>query len=91
MEFTVLFYDVNDGPRRFIEDMSTMVSNRNERTFVQQITLPRPAFKPNRQMELVVTVRREEVGRLKFGVVGDEPRRSGQVSFSDEETGARHK
>ncbi|HEX7481108.1 MAG TPA: hypothetical protein VF331_25110 [Polyangiales bacterium] len=91
MEFTVLFYDVNDGTRRFIEDMSTMVSNRSERTFVQQITLPRPAFKPNRQMELVVTVRREEVGRLKFGVAGDEIKRSGQVSFSDEETGAHKK
>lgn len=91
MEFTVLFYDVNDGPRRFIEDMSTMVSNRSEKTFVQRINLPRPTFKPNRQMELVVTVHREEVGKLKFGVVGEEIKRSGQVSFSDEETGARKK
>lgn len=91
MEFSVLFYDVHDGSRRFIEDMSTMVSNRKDKTFVQSITLPRPNFKPNRNMELVVTVRRAEVGRLKFGVSGEEVRRSGVVSFSDDETGARKK
>lgn len=91
MEFSVLFYDVHDGPRRFIEDMSTMVSNRKDKTFVQPISLPRPAFKPNRNMELVVTVRREEVGRLKFAVSGQEAKRSGVVSFSDEETGAKKK
>jgi hypothetical protein len=91
MEFTVLFYDVQDGPRRFVEDMSTMVNNRSEKTFVQPVTLGRPTFKPNRQMELVVTVKREEVGKLKFGVLGEEIKRSGEVSFSDEETGAKKK
>jgi hypothetical protein len=85
MEFQVLFYDIHDGPRRFINDMSTMVNDRSQKTFVQKVTLPRPQFKPNRQMELVVTVKREEVGRLKFGVVGQEIQRSGEVSFSDTE------
>lgn len=83
MEFQVLFYDIQDGPRRFVEDMSTMVNDKKQKTFVQKITLPRPAFKPNRQMELVVTVQRAEVGRLKFGVIGEEAKRSGEVSFSD--------
>ncbi|HET6337649.1 MAG TPA: hypothetical protein VFG30_30695 [Polyangiales bacterium] len=91
MEFSVLFYDVHDGPRRFVDDMSTMVNKRNEKTYVQKVTLDRPKFKPNRNMELVVTVRREEVGRLKFGVLGEEIKRSGQVSFSDDETGAKKK
>jgi hypothetical protein len=85
MEFQVLFYDVHDGPRRFVEDMSTMVNDKHQKTFVQKITLPRPQFKPNRQMEMVVTVRRAEVGRLKFGVIGEEAKRSGEVSFSDTE------
>lgn len=85
MEFQVLFYDIHDGPRRFINDMSTMVNDRSQKTFVQKVTLPRPQFKPNRQMEMVVTVKREEVGRLKFGVVGQEIQRSGEVSFSDKE------
>jgi hypothetical protein len=91
MEFTVLFYDVHDGPRRFVDDMGVMVNKKTEKTYVQKLTLDRPKFKPNRNMELVVTVRREEVGRLKFGVLGEEIKRSGTVSFSDEETGAKKK
>ena len=91
MEFTVLFYDVQDGPRRFVDDMSTMVNKKTEKTFVQKLKLDRPKFKPNRKMELVVTVKREEVGRLQFGVLGEEVKRSGEVSFSDDETGAKKK
>ena len=85
MEFQVLFYDIQDGPRRSVNDMSTMVDDRTQKTFVQKVTLPRPSFKPNRQMELVVTVKRAEVGRMKFGVIGEELKRSGEVSFSDKE------
>ena len=91
LEFNVLFYDVHDGPRRFVDDMSVMVNKKTEKTFVQRLTLDRPKFKPNRNMELVVTVKREEVGRLKFGVLGEEIKRSGTVDFSDEETGAKKK
>jgi hypothetical protein len=36
-------------------------------------------------MELVVTVRRQEVGRLSFELRGEEERRSGEVTFSDNE------
>jgi len=36
-------------------------------------------------MEVAVIVRREEVGVLKFGVLGEEPRRTGTVNFSDDE------
>jgi hypothetical protein len=84
MEFQVLFYDIHDGPRKFVENLSTFVDDRDQRTFVQPFALPRPNFKPNREMELVVTVRREEVGKLKFGVVGEEKKRSGVVDFSSE-------
>ena len=84
-EFQVLFYDIHDGPRRFVDDMSTMVNDRKQKTFVQKVTLSRPSFKPNRNMEMVVTVKRAEVGRFKFGVVGEEIKRSGEVTFSDKE------
>jgi hypothetical protein len=81
MEFQVLFYDIHDGPRRFVQDLSTFVNDRSQKTFVQRVSLPRPDFKPNRNMELVVTVRRQEVARLKFGLVGEEKKRSGVVNF----------
>jgi hypothetical protein len=85
LEFTVLFYDIHDGPRRFVNDMATFVDDKKQKTFVQKVTLPRPSFKPNRNMELVVTVHRQEVGRVKFGLVGEEIRRSGTVDFGDSE------
>lgn len=84
-EFQVLFYDVHDGPRRFVNDMATFVNDRKQKTFVQKVSMPRPTFKPNRNMELVVTVRRAEVGKHKFGLVGEEIRRSGTVDFGDDE------
>ena len=85
MEFQVLFYDIHDGPRRFVEDMTNFVNDRKQKTFVTTISLPRSRFKPNRHMELVVTVRRAEVGKYKFNVMGQAIKRSGVVSFGDDE------
>ena len=69
------------GSRQFVEDLSTFVDNRNQKVFLQRIKLPRPRFKPNRRMELVVTVKRAEVGSLKFITDGEEKRNSGVVDF----------
>ena len=85
MEFQVLFYDVHDGPRRFVDDMSTMVNDRTRRRSSKRSRCRARMFKPNRNMEMVVTVKRAEVGRIKFGVVGEEAKRSGEVTFSDKE------
>jgi hypothetical protein len=84
LEFHALFYDVHDGPRNFVREMSVFVSDRTQRTVLHRIMLPRPTFRPNRRMEMVVTVRREEVGTLRFELVGEEVRHSGQVDFSEE-------
>ncbi len=81
LEFHVLFYDVHDGARQFVEDMSTFIDDRSQKVFLQRVKLPRPRFKPNRRMELVVTVKRAEVGSLKFITDGEEVRHSGTVSF----------
>lgn len=85
LEFHVLFYDIEDGVRRFVEDMSTFIDDRSQKTYVQRVTLERPRFKPNRRMEIVVTVRRQEVGTARFDMVGEEIRRTGTVDFSEEE------
>lgn len=83
LEFHVLFYDVHEGSRVFVEDMSTFIDDRKQKVFLQRIKLPRPRFKPNRRMELVVTVKRAEVGSLKFTTEGEEKRHTGVVSFDD--------
>jgi hypothetical protein len=81
LEFHVLFYDITDGSRQFIEDMSTFIDDRKQKVFLQRIKLPRPRFKPNRRLELVVTVKRAEVGSTKVIVDGEQKRNSGVVDF----------
>lgn len=83
LEFHVLFYDIHDGSRQFVEDLSTFIDNKKQKVFLQRVKLPRPRFKPNRRMELVVTVKRAEVGSLKFITDGEEKRHSGVVSFDE--------
>lgn len=81
LEFHVLFYDITDGARKFIEDMSTYIQDKKQRVYVNKIKLPRTRFKANRKMELVVTVKHVEVGSLKFIVDGEEKRNTGVVDF----------
>lgn len=89
LEYHALFYDVTDGARNFVDDMAIYLNGRDQRTYVQRLNLQRPRFRPNRRYELVITVRRAEVGSTRFETRGEEPRRSGQVDFSVEDTRAR--
>jgi hypothetical protein len=82
LEFHALFYDIHDGPRNFVREMSVFTADRSQRTVLHRLMLPRPTFRPNRRMEMVVTVRREEVGSTRFEVVGEEVRHTGQVDFT---------
>ena len=88
LEYHALYYDITDRARDFIDDMAINVHDRTQRTFVQRITLPRPRFRPNRRIQVVITVRRTEVGRAQFDLRGEEEQRSGVVSFSEADTHA---
>jgi hypothetical protein len=88
LEYHALFYDVTDGARQFINDMSIYVSDRDQRTYVQRLNLARPQFRPNRRLEAVITVSHAEVGTLRVELRGEEIQRSGQVDFSVEDTHA---
>ena len=84
LEFHALFYDVTDGARNFIREMSVFVSDRSQRTVLHRLQLPRPTFRPNRRIDMVVTVRRQEVGTVRFETAGEEIQHSGMVDFSNE-------
>jgi len=85
-EFEVLFYDIQTAERKFIAPaMTVFVNDRNQRTIVHKMRLKRPQFEPNRRIEMVVTVRRQEVGRYRFQILGDRVQHSGEVTFSDDE------
>jgi hypothetical protein len=86
-EFGVLFYDIQTPERKFIAPaMTVFVNDRNQRTIVHRLQLKRPQFEPNRRLEMVVTVRRQEVGRYRFQILGDRVQHSGEVTFTDDET-----
>jgi hypothetical protein len=85
-EFEVLFYDIQTAERKFLAPtMTVFVNDRNQRTIVHSIRLKRPQFEPNRRIEMVVTVRRQEVGRYRFQILGDRVQYSGEVTFTDDE------
>ena len=85
-EFEVLFYDIQTAERKFIAPaMTVFVNDRNQRTIVHKMRLKRPQFAPNRRLEMVVTVRRQEVGRYRFQILGDRVQQSGEVTFTDDE------
>ena len=85
-EFEVLFYDIQTAERKFIAPaMTVFVSDSNQRTIVHKMRLKRPQFEPNRRLEMVITVRRQEVGRYRFQILGDRVQHSGEVTFSEDE------
>ena len=86
LEFELLFYDTQDANKKFIAPTTVFLGNRDDRTIVHKLRLKRPEFKPNRRMQMVVTVRRHEVARHAFQIIGQHVQHSGEVTFSDEET-----
>jgi len=85
-EFEVLFYDIQTAERKFIAPaMTVFVNDSHQRTIVHKLRLKRPQFEPNRRLEMVVTVRRQEVGRYRFQILGDRVQHGGEVTFSDDE------
>lgn len=89
-EVNILFYDVQDGSRRYVEGMNSFLqASRKEKIFVQPLDLKRSRFNPNRRMEIVVTLRKQEVGSVKVDLIGERVKRDGKVDFSEEETRQR--
>lgn len=83
LQFQVLFYDLTEGRRFVAPALDVFLNNREEKTFLQPLRLERPHFQPNRRMELVVLVRRREITRRRFELVGATPRNTGNVTFDD--------
>ena len=85
-EFEVLFYDIQTAERKFTAPaMTVFLIDKNQRTIVHKLRVKRPQFEPNRRLEMVVTVRRQEVGRYRFQILGDRVQNSGEVTFTDDE------
>ena len=84
-EFELLFYDTQSRDKKFIAPITVFISDRNQRTIVHKLRLKRPDFEPNKRMEMVVTVRRREVAKRSFQILGERVQHSGEVSFTADE------
>lgn len=71
LEYEMVFYDVQRGKRILIERQSTLLSDPYQKNYVQRVTLKRPKYQPSTRMELVIVVSGQEVGSLKFSLMGD--------------------
>ncbi len=88
--FTILLYDVTDGERSLLGNPSDVFfGSATQTTIVQEIRMERPTFRPNRDIEVVVTVQRREVGRTRVRIVGEVPRHSGSLDFTQADPEAR--
>ena len=89
LEYQALFYDRGRGGNAIrVASRGAwpfMLNSREERTFVQRLRLPRPDFLPLHTYEMVITVRRQEMGTTMFALRGEEPRRTGFVDFSEDD------
>jgi hypothetical protein len=83
-EYQILYYDVTvPSDRRLVSGPEDVrVSSRTETTFVHDVRMPRSRFRPNRDIELVINVRRQEAGKVRFRIVGEAVQNSGEVDFT---------
>jgi|SRR5690554_151007 len=84
-EFDVVFYDLSDGKRRYMDPPMTMrVSDRDGSLFIQPIELKRPQFEPGMELELTLRTRGQEAGSRKIRLAGERIRvqHTGEVDFT---------
>jgi hypothetical protein len=80
-EFTAHVYDIEDGPRGSDKLFPVMTPNKGDKVIVTKLKLPRPEFKPQRRYEVVIVVRKAEVGSKKFMTGGEKKKNTGLVEF----------
>jgi hypothetical protein len=81
IQFDALFYDVENAPRFIGPALTVFLGNRTDTTILHRFHLDRPDYKPDMKIEVVITVRHQEVGRARFQLDGEQIRHSGEVTF----------
>lgn len=83
---TLLTYDVTDGARELTgSSVDIFVRNVTDTSLVTDFNLPRPRFRPNHEVEFVVTMMREPVGSVRVRLTGELPRGNGALDFTQAE------
>ena len=87
--FTLLFYDVTDNPRSMVGSPMDIYVRGQETIVASDVRMERPRFRPNRDIEIVLTVRHAEAGRVRVRINGDVPRGNGSLDFTAGDPDAR--
>jgi len=80
--FTLLFYDVTDNPRAMVGSPMDIFVRGAETIVASDVRMERPRFRPARDIEIVLTVRRQEAGRVRVRLNGEVPRGNGSLDFT---------
>lgn len=89
-EVSVRFYDANERSDRYVAAYTLYLADPQQRIVGGRARLEQPDFQPNRYYSISVVSRGQAMARLdRFALIGDEPERSGEVVFTDEDTRGR--
>jgi hypothetical protein len=90
-EVSVRFFDAMSSDDQYLASYTLYLGDPQQRIVGGQARLrPEDGFRPNRYYTITVASRGTTLARLdRFALVGDEPERSGEVVFTDEDTRGR--
>lgn len=80
--FTLLFYDVTDSPRSMVGSPMDIYVRGGDSIVATDVRMERPRFRPNRDIEVVLTVRHAEAGRVRVRIEGEVRQGNGSLDFT---------
>ena len=86
LELTIRLYDVTDGSRTLLNTFEQYLDGRGARSFTSSMELDREQVGVNRSILMVMENRGYVLASAQFQILGDGPKYSGKVDFSEEET-----
>lgn len=86
LELTIRLYDVTDGSRTLLNTFEQYLDGRGARSFTSSMELDRQMVGVNRSILMVMENRGYVLASAQFQILGEGPKYSGKVDFSEEET-----
>jgi hypothetical protein len=86
LEVTVNLYDITDGKRFLKGSFEQYLDSRGQKSIISNITIEREHFGVNRHIMMTVETRGKVLATGKFMILGEGPKYTGEVNFTEEET-----
>jgi len=86
LEITVNLYDITDGKRFLKGSFEQYLDTRGAKSIISNITIDRDHFGVNRHIMMTVENRGRVLATGRFMILGEGPKYTGEVNFTEEET-----